>query len=429
MTDRPAIDELIERITFWPYGMPVRLMEQVLELGELSIAPLSAALDRWQDDEERDPLWLVVLLGELRSPDAVPSLIRQLCRPDADILAQTSAEGLAKIGAAAVPALREVAETGDATQRLYAYAALGWIDDDAARAVLVDALGRDRDLADVVATALVHHGRPEMVRPLFDAYQGCEPWQRPDLEDAIRFARHGGVADELWRRDWRLRYRRRPELSGGIDLEWAVIADVLRRDDGARAGRATSPLLTLDEILAAEPLDPTIEPELCDDCRGPIERPMAVPMCPDTAVAVGLDQLAVLTIAREDGIEDIFELLDELEEDEYEIRDQPEPRKARAREAREETLADFAEARATCEWLIEQGVEDVTAGETLVAARVSELAERHGDPDRLLAPPTPVRPRAEKVGRNDPCPCGSGRKYKRCCLDGGAAEAGRTGDL
>ncbi len=23
----------------------------------------------------------------------------------------------------------------------------------------------------------------------------------------------------------------------------------------------------------------------------------------------------------------------------------------------------------------------------------------------------------EKVGRNDPCPCGSGRKYKKCCLD------------
>jgi uncharacterized protein YecA (UPF0149 family) len=25
--------------------------------------------------------------------------------------------------------------------------------------------------------------------------------------------------------------------------------------------------------------------------------------------------------------------------------------------------------------------------------------------------------RAEpKIGRNDPCPCGSGRKYKKCCL-------------
>src|ERR1700687_1888322 len=22
----------------------------------------------------------------------------------------------------------------------------------------------------------------------------------------------------------------------------------------------------------------------------------------------------------------------------------------------------------------------------------------------------------QKVGRNDPCPCGSGKKYKRCCL-------------
>ena len=23
----------------------------------------------------------------------------------------------------------------------------------------------------------------------------------------------------------------------------------------------------------------------------------------------------------------------------------------------------------------------------------------------------------EKVGRNAPCPCGSGKKYKKCCID------------
>ena len=23
----------------------------------------------------------------------------------------------------------------------------------------------------------------------------------------------------------------------------------------------------------------------------------------------------------------------------------------------------------------------------------------------------------EKVGRNDPCPCGSGKKYKKCCIN------------
>ena len=27
---------------------------------------------------------------------------------------------------------------------------------------------------------------------------------------------------------------------------------------------------------------------------------------------------------------------------------------------------------------------------------------------------TPVRA-AKKPGRNDPCPCGSGKKYKKCC--------------
>lgn len=34
----------------------------------------------------------------------------------------------------------------------------------------------------------------------------------------------------------------------------------------------------------------------------------------------------------------------------------------------------------------------------------------------LPRPATPVRvPIAEPVGRNQPCPCGSGRRYKRCC--------------
>lgn len=28
-----------------------------------------------------------------------------------------------------------------------------------------------------------------------------------------------------------------------------------------------------------------------------------------------------------------------------------------------------------------------------------------------------VRPKGRKIGRNDPCPCGSGRKYKHCCLE------------
>jgi preprotein translocase subunit SecA len=41
------------------------------------------------------------------------------------------------------------------------------------------------------------------------------------------------------------------------------------------------------------------------------------------------------------------------------------------------------------------------------AARAADMA---GD-----AKPRPARRAAGKVGRNDPCPCGSGKKYKHCC--------------
>jgi len=37
-------------------------------------------------------------------------------------------------------------------------------------------------------------------------------------------------------------------------------------------------------------------------------------------------------------------------------------------------------------------------------------------PSRPQVPKTVVR-KGEKVGRNDPCPCGSGKKYKKCCLN------------
>jgi SWIM/SEC-C metal-binding protein len=40
--------------------------------------------------------------------------------------------------------------------------------------------------------------------------------------------------------------------------------------------------------------------------------------------------------------------------------------------------------------------------------------ENIADLEKLLNPPTPLR-NPVKVGRNDPCPCGSGRKYKKCC--------------
>jgi len=36
------------------------------------------------------------------------------------------------------------------------------------------------------------------------------------------------------------------------------------------------------------------------------------------------------------------------------------------------------------------------------------------DLEILLNTPKPVKV-GKKIGRNDPCPCGSGMKYKKCC--------------
>lgn len=40
---------------------------------------------------------------------------------------------------------------------------------------------------------------------------------------------------------------------------------------------------------------------------------------------------------------------------------------------------------------------------------------------RMRKPIQQVR-KFDKVGRNDPCPCGSGQKYKKCCMSTGRYE-------
>ena len=74
------------------------------------------------------------------------------------------------------------------------------------------------------------------------------------------------------------------------------------------------------------------------------------------------------------------------------------------------------------------------SGEPLTALLWNALLEQHGAKvlrqrharildavDASNPPPEPVRA-AKKTGRNDPCPCGSGKKYKRCCFGQPAAQ-------
>ena len=48
---------------------------------------------------------------------------------------------------------------------------------------------------------------------------------------------------------------------------------------------------------------------------------------------------------------------------------------------------------------------------------VQAIADYWRDPARSRPSREPIR--SKKVGRNQPCPCGSGKKYKRCCGSSG----------
>ena len=56
--------------------------------------------------------------------------------------------------------------------------------------------------------------------------------------------------------------------------------------------------------------------------------------------------------------------------------------------------------------------QEVEAPEELVS-KPSKFVEHRGNSEPLEKSVT-VRRDEDKVGRNDPCPCGSGKKYKKC---------------
>lgn len=57
-----------------------------------------------------------------------------------------------------------------------------------------------------------------------------------------------------------------------------------------------------------------------------------------------------------------------------------------------------------------QGQTAPTEFDRLIVEHCIEVTRRQEEWKRLH---TPVI--VEKTGRNDPCPCGSGKKYKKCC--------------
>lgn len=101
-------------------------------------------------------------------------------------------------------------------------------------------------------------------------------------------------------------------------------------------------------------------------------------------------------------------------------------------ELREALRIRFERGRAVCDQVLLGDAKDGTAGGDVTTPSSSDggWTTRAISPDKLMAVlaafPSGIRGgesmqpmREPRIGRNDPCHCGSGKKYKRCCLGSG----------
>ncbi len=70
---------------------------------------------------------------------------------------------------------------------------------------------------------------------------------------------------------------------------------------------------------------------------------------------------------------------------------------------------DVAQKLFTIEMARESAVQEMQ-----VQQRPQRMVLSHGSADQPAAAPAQAKRDGMKAGRNDPCPCGSGKKYKRC---------------
>lgn len=412
-----SLADLLDEIAALDWIPPVRAMEAVLERGEDGLESVLERLRQELEAPEGMALWLLTLAGAFRSERGVRSVLDALrSEPGSSfhMISSSAAESLGRIGPPAVGPIRDFLGAASEERRVYLYAALGWIGTDEAHAVLVDALESDPEMSDVIAMALADVGRREDIPLVYAALARAPEERRADIEDALLALHRGPTEPPPSRVDWRLRCRPNPRFRAP-DPTWPMIWAVLR-DAKDKAAPPAAPLRSLEEILADDTDAARRQGERgCEVCGRTEWRGTGVEVCACTATRIALLQHHLLGELRDrEDIEDLFDVLDLAEDDLAEALHAPEPRGRRKKEKHEDHVTRLQLLRGAARWLIERGIEDIGGGRAALLAEAQRLAAEYGDPDGFFQPP-PVRETTPPVGRNDPCPCGSGRKYKKCC--------------
>jgi uncharacterized Zn finger protein (UPF0148 family) len=421
MTDN--INELLQKIcTRETASYPVMEMEKVIGLGEVAVEDIISCLERKRGfPRPDDDLPLQVMLGEIRSPKAIDILIEYLKDSKYDITAEVACEGLAKIGSIAIPPLKEIVATeeGEAI-RLYAYAALGYMRNDEAHNILINQLETDRRLT--CAIALSRYKNREDVEKIYKVYRELpENVFNPDIEESIWFCVNPDHAPLPVDENWRVRYRRKPHYSyspaiSQLGIMRITYSAIRKNRNGLANLRKSLKKLSLEEILSKDMSDLNKD-ERCGDCKKPVVYQAGIPVCPaHTAYGMAVFQEEFIKESIRQGYDNAPEVVDELDEL-YEDAD-----KIKKTSKKRDNLDKVAVYYNTMDYFIERRIyslKDILSELSKIKeeAEKSYRAEFGTDPmyDLIMQDEPREQAKSNKIGRNEPCPCGSGKKYKKCC--------------
>lgn len=419
------IKELLQKICSCETALyPVIEMEKVIDVGEEAVPAIISCLKREAGfPRPHDDLLLLVMLGEIRSPKANEILIKYLKDVKNDITAEVACEGLAKIGEPAIPALREIvtAEKNE-IMRLYAYAALGYMRRPEAHEILIARLGIDRKLTCAIALALSRYNQKEDAEKIYKIYQELtENVFNPDIEESIWLCVNPDPDPVPVDENWRTRYRRIPHYSWAPNISQLSIMRIaytaIRKNrKGLGDIRKNRKKLSLSEILSQDMMKPKKE-ERCHECKKTIVYRTGLPVCPiHTAYGAVVFQEEFIKEYIKQGYENIPEIIDELDtlyEDAKKIKKKSEQR---------DSLDKISMQYSTVYYFIERRIYSL---ENVLSelSKIKEKAEKNytsefgSDPmyDLIMQDEPEIQAERRKIGRNEPCPCGSGRKYKKCC--------------
>jgi hypothetical protein len=339
-------------------------MEALLALGEAGVEPIIRFLgeDGAASGGDKDLLWPLVVLGEMRDPRAVPTLLALLGRTADGELSVAAAEALAKLGRPAVAPLRRLLD-GDAAPetRILAYGALAGMDLPEAWEILAEALEADPEVDFAVARCLAERNLPDDVTRVHRVYCTAEPWKRPALEATLAGMLSGQPAWPVARRDWRLRYRREPRQDLRIPVAWLEVMLLTwqsRRDIPAAGGH---PARTLEDLRRRETSDPR-DHNACPDCGEPFRSPTGIRLCSEVEEDLIAFQLERVRGWVRDRWEDIHEVLDELDHQEMEALQWPEA-DDQGRAQKMEALDSIELLKDTLCWMVEEGLDGLSKGE------------------------------------------------------------------